>query len=56
MPYPPGLLDVSVDAKPSIQARARCHATAPPGRDYRDVDPLAKLVGSGLPTMLNGSA
>ena len=23
---------VSVDAKPSIQARARCHATGPPGR------------------------
>src|SRR3984885_9932893 len=27
----PGDRIVSVDAKPSIQARARCHATAPPG-------------------------
>jgi transposase len=28
----PGDQVVCVDAKPSIQARARCHATAPPGR------------------------
>jgi transposase len=28
----PGDRIVSVDAKPSIQARARCHPTAPPGR------------------------
>src|SRR5947208_3038618 len=28
----PGDRVVCVDAKPSIQARARCHATSPPGR------------------------
>jgi transposase len=28
----PGDRVISVDAKPSIQARARCHATGPPGR------------------------
>jgi transposase len=30
-PLRPGDRVVSVDAKPSIQARARCHATGPPG-------------------------
>jgi transposase len=30
-PLRPGDRIVSVDAKPSIQARARCHATGPPG-------------------------
>ena len=28
----PGDRIISVDAKPSIQARARCHPTSPPGR------------------------
>ena len=31
-PLRPGDRIVSVDAKPSIQARARCHPTSPPGR------------------------
>src|SRR5262249_38082819 len=30
-PLRPGDRIISVDAKPSIQARARCHATGPPG-------------------------
>ena len=57
-PLRPGDRIVSVDAKPSIQARARCHATAPPGRgrparvehEYRRAGALALLAALDVRT------
>jgi transposase len=54
----PGDRIVSVDAKPSIQARARCHATAPPGRgrparvehEYKRAGALALLAALDVRT------
>jgi transposase len=54
----PGDRIVSVDAKPSIQARARCHATAAPGRgrparvehEYRRAGALALLAALDVRT------
>jgi transposase len=57
-PLRPGDRIVSVDAKPSIQARARCHATAPPGRgrparvehEYKRAGALALLAALDVRT------
>jgi hypothetical protein len=54
----PGDRIVSVDAKPSIQARARCHATGPPGpgrpvrveHEYRRAGALALLAALDVRT------
>jgi transposase len=54
----PGDQVVCVDAKPSIQARARCHATGPPGRgrpvrvehEYERVGALALLAALDVRT------